>query len=713
MAAAGQGGISGSKVLKIPRISRSFLSGTTRRSFGAAALCVFGSVGSAIPAFAQSVPATAVATVVDGIDLGAIDPAVRAQDDLYRHVNSHWLENTALPADKARIGTLDHLNDVAQSRLRGLIEQAQKEVSNDPGAQKIGDLYSSFMDTATIERHGLRPLAGLLGQIDAVTDRRQLDALLPRLAQFGVDVPIGLNIEQDDREATRYVPSLSQSGLGLPDRDYYLEGDAKFVAARASYVDYLATLLRLSGRPEEALPTARAVMALETDLARAQWTRVERRDPIKGYNRIALSALPEMAPGIDWPVWLRSAGIAGKTADVLVRQPNYLTACAALLDATPIGIWRAYARVHLLSAYAPYLPQAFVDARFAFAGTTLRGTLADEPRWKRGVQLVNRKIGEQLGQRYVAAYFPPEAKRRMDELVGNLLAAYRDSIGTLDWMGPATKQEALAKLAKFGTKIGYPKRWIDYGRLQIRADDLAGNVMRANDFNDAREVAKLGHPVDHDEWGMPPQTVNAYYDPTKNEVVFPAGILQAPVFSVEADDAVNYGAIGAVIGHEISHGFDDQGSRYDGDGNLREWWTAEDRERSAAKTRGLVAQYSAFVAVPPAYHVNGALTLGENIADISGLQIAWKAYQRALGGKPAAVVDGMTGDQRFFYGFAQVWRSKSRDAALIARIKSDPHSPERFRVIGTVRNASGFYSTFGIKPGDGMYLPPKDRVSIW
>lgn len=712
MAAAGQGGISGSKVLKIPRISRSFLSGTTRRSFGAAALCVFGSVGSAIPAFAQSVPATAVATVVDGIDLGAIDPAVRAQDDLYRHVNGHWLENTALPADKARIGTLDHLNDVAQRRLRDLIEQAQKEAGNDPGAQKIGDLYGSFMDTATIERRGLRPLAGLLGQIDAVTDRRQLYALLPRLAQLGVDVPIGLDIEQDDREATRYVPSLSQSGLGLPDRDYYLEGDAKFVAARASYVDYLATLLRLSDRPEEALPTARAVMALETDLARAQWTRVERRDLIKGYNRIALSALPEMAPGIDWPVWLRSAGIAGKTADVLVRQPNYLTACAALLDSTPIGIWRAYARVHLLSAYAPYLPQAFVDARFAFAGTTLRGTLADEPRWKRGVQLVNRKIGEQLGQRYVAAYFPPEAKRRMDELVGNLLAAYRDSIGTLDWMGPATKQEALAKLAKFGTKIGYPKRWIDYGRLQIRADDLAGNVMRANDFNDAREIAKLGHPVDHDEWGMPPQTVNAYYDPTKKKSSFRPGSCRRrcsasrPTTRSTTARSVRSSGTRSATASTTRAAATTAMATCANDGPPQ---TANGSPPRPANW----SQYSAFVAVPPAYHVNGALTFGENIADISGLQIAWKAYQSALGGKPAAVVDGMTGDQRFFYGFAQVWSSKSRDDAMLARIKSDPHSPERFRVIGTVRNASGFYSTFGIEPGDGMYLPPKDRVSIW
>jgi predicted metalloendopeptidase len=379
----------------------------------------------------------------------------------------------------------------------------------------------------------------------------------------------------------------------------------------------------------------------------------------------------------------------------------------------PLATWKDYARTRLLEAYAPYLDKAFVDARFAFIGTVLAGQQENRVRWKRGVQLVDQSMGEGLGKLYVATYFPPSSKARMEELVANLLAAYKDSITTIDWMSPATRKEALAKLAKFNAKIGYPKRWIDYRVLEIRRDDLVGNVMRARSFEDARQLAKLGKPIDRDEWGITPQTVNAYYNASMNEIVFPAAFMQSPNFNPVADDAVNYGAIGAVIGHEISHGFDDEGSQFDGDGNLRDWWTAEDRERFAAKTRALVAQYSAFVAAPPAYHVNGELTLGENIADNSGLAIAYKAYRLSLGGKPAPVIDGMSGDERFFYGYAQTWRGKLREEATIAQVKADPHAPDEFRVIGAARNHPAFYSTFGVKPGDKMYLPPAERVSIW
>ena len=647
-----------------------------------------------------------------GIDHSAIDPAVRPQDDFFRHVNGRWLKTATFRPDQAYIGVGEQIYDQTQQRLRALIEAAQQQ-RDDPEATKIDDLYASFMDEAAIERRGLEPLVAELAVIDAVADRRQFAALIPRLARLGVVMPIDLSIGQDDRDATRYVPSLAQSGLGLPNRDYYLSpADAKFADVRARYVAYLARLLSLGGAVEPE-PAARVVMALETELARAQWSAVENRDPIKGYNRVAREALPALAPGLDMSVYLAGARIEGRAADLLVRQPSYLRGLGSLLESAPLETWKLYARVHLLSAYAPYLPKAFVDARFAFVGTVLSGTPQDRPRWKRGVQLVDRSIGEGLGKLYVAAYFPPENKQRMDALVANLLAAYRDSIATLDWMSPATRREALAKLAKFNTKIGYPARWIDYAALQIRSNDLVGNVMRARAFEDARLLAKLGSPVDRGEWGMAPQTVNAYYDASMNEIVFPAAYLQAPNFDAAVDDAVNYGAIGAVIGHEISHGFDDEGSQYDGDGNLRDWWTEQDKTNFAAKTKALIAQYSAFIAVLPDRHVNGELTLGENIADNSGLAIAYKAYVRFLDGKPAPTLDGLSGHERFFYGFAQAWRGAARPDAMLAQIQSDPHAPDEFRVTGTLRNHPGFYSTFGVAPGDKMYLAPADRVTIW
>jgi predicted metalloendopeptidase len=410
---------------------------------------------------------------------------------------------------------------------------------------------------------------------------------------------------------------------------------------------------------------------------------------------------------------MASAGLTGKTSNVLVRQPSYLRALSPLLASVPLDTWKAYARVRLFDAYAPFLSQEFVDTRFAFAGMVINGTKTNRPRWQRGIRLVDESLGEALGRLYVEKHFPPESKQRVEAMVANLLGAYRESISTLEWMSPETRQQALAKLAKFRVKVGYPTRWIDYGTLAIARNDLVGNVMRARRFEDARQIAKLGLAVDREEWQMTPQTVNAYYDASMNEIVFPAAYLQPPNFVPEADDAANYGSIGATIGHEISHGFDDEGSQYDGDGNLRDWWTAEDKARFKAKTAALVKQYSAFVAVPPAYHVNGELTLGENIADNAGLAMAYKAWQRSLGGKASPVIDGLTGDQRFFYGFAQTWRGKVRDAALLAQIKSDPHSPDEFRVIGSLRNHPAYYTTFGVKPGDKMYLSPADRVSLW
>ena len=654
------------------------------------------------------------APLASGIDRGLMDLSARPQDDLYANANGGWLKRTSFPPDKAHIGAAEQIYDTTQDQLRALVEDAQREPA-DAEARKLGDLYASFIDEATVEKRGLAPLTAELAAIAAVADRAQLAALLPRLARLGAGTPIAMVVGQDDRNATRYVPSFVQAGLGLPNRDYFLKlDDPKFAKVRAEYLVYLARMLALGGASAKAsADDAQAILELETGLARVQWSAVENRDPVKAYNRVALADLHALAPALDWKAYLGSAGLAGRTPDVLVRQPSYLKGLSALLDSVPLATWKAYARVRLLGAYAPFLGKDFVDARFAFVGKVLSGTTENLPRWKRGVALVDEAIGEGLGKLYVAQYFPPQSKTRMDELVANLLAAYRDSIVTLDWMSPATRQQALAKLAKFNTKIGYPKRWIDYATLEIRRDDLAGNVMRARRFEDARNLAKLGKPIDRAEWGMTPQTVNAYYDASMNEIVFAAAYLQKPNFDPAADAAANYGAIGAIIGHEISHGFDDEGAHYDGDGNLRDWWTESDKANFAAKTKALVAQYSAFVAVPPDYHVNGELTLGENIADNSGLAIAWQAYQRSLGGKPAPVIDGLSGDQRFFYGFAQAGRGKARDEALLAQIKSDPHSPDEFRVTGALRNHPGFYSTFGVKPGDKMYLPPAERVSIW
>ncbi len=666
---------------------------------------------------AASAQTIGTASSVSGIDRSAFDPTVRAQDDLFVHVNGAWLKQTEFPSDRSSIGVLDKMQDETQDKLRGLIEAAAKD-AKDQDSRKIGDLFASFMDEGRLESLGARPVARELKAIDAIGSRTQLATALARLARIGVAIPLSIYVGQDDRDSTRYVANFWQGGLGMPDRDYYLKTDDKtFSAVRANYVDYLSTLLTLAGE-KDTRATAEAVLGLETEIARLQWPRAETRDPIKAYNKVQIAALPTLAPGFDWADFMSAAGLAGprlatdKVPDVLIGQPSFVTGVAALAQSAPLASWKAYAKTRLLAAYAPFLDKAFVDAAFAFNGTTLRGTTANLPRWRRGVRLVNQSIGEDLGRLYVKAYFPPENKAKMEAIVANLMTAYRQSIGTLDWMGPETKQAAYAKLGKIMLKIGYPSTFRDYGALVIARDDLVGNVERADAFEFQRNLNKLGKPIDRGEWGMTPQTINAYYDPGMNEIVFPAAILQAPAFDPKADDAVNYGAIGAIIGHEISHGFDDQGSQYDAEGNLRVWWTPADRERFEAKTKALVAQYSAFMPVP-GYALNGELTLGENIADNSGLEIAYKAYKIALAGKPAPVIDGLSGDQRFFYGFAQAWRSKQRPQATLEQIKSDPHSPEEFRVNGTVRNHPAFYSTFGVKPGDTMYLSPDKRVSIW
>jgi predicted metalloendopeptidase len=648
-----------------------------------------------------------------GVATEYIDPSVRAQDDFFTYLNGKWIKNTEIPADKSSWGSFAKLRDDTQPILRAIIEKsAASKPANATDAQRIGDFYASFMDEPKLEQLGLTPLRGELANIAAIKDKSELPAMLAHLGQIGVTVPFDFGIHQDAKDSTKYVADIGQGGLGMPDRDYYLKADDKKLAdARAKYQVHIEKMLALAGE-KDAAAKAKAIVAFETEIAKVQWTKVENRDPVKTYNKVMLADLAKTAPGFNWQAWLDAAGIAPKTTYVIVSQPSYLKAFTGVADQTSLDTWKAYLQLHLIEGYASYLSKAFVDERFSFYGTTLSGVTEMEPRWKRGVSAVERTEGEALGKLYVEQNFPAERKARMEALVGNLLAAYKDSINKLDWMSPATKKEAQAKLAKFTPKIGYPNKWKDYSALQISRDDLVGNVMRSRVVESNRELNKLGRPIDRDEWGMTPQTVNAYYNPEMNEIVFPASILQPPFFDANADDAANYGGIGAVIGHEISHGFDDQGAQYDGDGNLRDWWTASDHKNFAAKTRMLVNQYNGYSPLP-GYNVNGELTLGENIADNSGLAIAYKAYKISLKGKPAPVINGLTGDQRFYMGWGQVWRVKMREAQQVVQVKTDPHSPGQFRANGTLMNQPAFYSAFGVKQGDKMYLAPSDRVIIW
>nr|WP_229506258.1 M13-type metalloendopeptidase [Massilia sp. BJB1822] len=665
----------------------------------------------ATSAVASKAAVSAAKNLGSGIDTQFIDAAVRSQDDFFVHLNGKWLSTTEIPADKSSWGTFAKLRDDIQPQLRAIIEESAAK-ANGADAKRIGDFYASFMDEARLEQLGIAPVKADLDRIAAIKDKRELPLLLAAAVRNGVHSPFGFGIHQDNKDSTKYVADLFQDGLGMPDRDYYLKADdAKLADTLAKYGKHVEQMLALAG-DANAAANAKAIVAFETELAKIQWTKVELRDPVKAYNKVELKKLPELMANFDWNSYLKATGIAGKVDYVIVSQPTYLKALDGLLAATPLETLKSYFQWQTVRAAAPYLSKSFVDANFAFYGTALSGVTENRPRWKRGVEVTEGALGESIGKIYVEQHFPAANKARMEELVKNLLLAYKQSINKLDWMTPATKKEAQAKLAKFTTKIGYPNKWRDYAALNVQRDDLLGNVKRSNEFDYNKELNKLGKPIDRDEWGMTPQTVNAYYNPEMNEIVFPAAILQPPFFDANADDAMNYGAIGGVIGHEISHGFDDQGAQYDGDGNLRDWWSAADHKNFEKKTGQLVKQYSAFSPLP-GYNVNGELTLGENIADNSGVAIAYKAYKLSLKGKKAPVIDGLTGDQRFFMGFAQVWRSKMREQAQIVQIKTDPHSPGKYRANGTMRNQPGFYDAFGVKPGDKMYLAPKDRVIIW
>ncbi|MDO8177771.1 MAG: M13-type metalloendopeptidase [Undibacterium sp.] len=691
-----------------------------RRSFISLAVTALCSTGIANFAFAESpapastsASAKAASKTVSGLDLQWLDKNVRPQDDFFQFMSGKWLATTEIPADRARFGAFDQLRDLSEQRSHAIIKTLATSTKLTPGSnqQKIADLYNSFMDEARAEALDISPLQADFARIDAVTKKSELPALMAQLAKLGVSLPVQSGVGQDAKDSSRYAVYVSQGGLGLPDRDYYLKDDAKLKGYRDAYLKHIEAMLTMSGQ-KDADKTAAAILALETELAKIQWSKVENRNPVKTYNKLELAKLNELLPDFDWSAYFAAAGTGGKMDYVVVRQPSFVSGLAKVMEATPIDAWKAYFKWQVLSAYAPYLSKRFVDQDFAFSSVTLRGIPTNQARWKRGVARVEEGLSEALGQLYVEKHFPAENKARMQALVNNLMLAYKQSIETLSWMSADTKKEALAKLSKFTPKIGYPDKWRDYSKLVIAKDDLVGNIMRGREVANQRQLNKLGKPVDRSEWGMSPQTVNAYYNSRQNEIVFPAAILQPPFFNALADDAVNYGGIGAVIGHEISHGFDDSGSQSDGDGNLRDWWTADDKANFGKLAGALVAQYNAYSPLP-GYQLNGALTLGENIADNSGLAIAYKAYQISLGGKPAPVLDGYTGNQRLFMGWAQVWRGKARDAEAIRLIATDPHSPSAFRGNGPLTNLPEFYSAFGVKAGDKMFVAPEKRTTIW
>ena len=646
-----------------------------------------------------------------GIDKENIDRSVRPQDDLFRHVNGKWLAEAKIPPDRPFDGAFFALRDRAEADLRAIIEDAAKAGDQaDPIKKKVGDLYASFMAEAAIEKLGTEPLKADLDIIDALKDRSQLVPTMAALQKTGIPGILAAFVSTDAKQSDRYILYVNQAGLGLPDEAYYR--DPKFEPIRTAYVAHIAKMFKLAGvaDPEK---SASRVMALETDLAKGHWDRVRSRDATKTYNKSTLADLEKANPSLHAGEWFKALGAKG-VEEVVVRQPSYLDAAAKALDEVPLDDWKLYLTWTVLRDRASLLSKAFVDEKFDFDGKTLSGTPELRPRWKRGVGMVEGALGEAAGKLYVEKHFPPKAKERMKTLVENLIAAYRVDIQALDWMSAATKAKALEKLAKFTPKIGYPDKWRDYSGLEIKPDDLVGNARRSAAFELAYNLDKLGTPVDRDEWHMTPQTVNAYYNPGMNEIVFPAAILQPPFFDMDADDAVNYGGIGAVIGHEVGHGFDDQGSKYDGDGNLTDWWTEADRAEFDKRAKALIAQYDAFEPKQlPGQHVNGALTIGENIGDLGGLTIAHKAYMLSLDGKDAATIDGMTGPQRLFMGWAQVWRAKYRDAEMSRRLATDPHSPAEFRCNGVIRNLKEFADAFDLKEGDKLYLAPEKRVRIW
>ncbi|MEK6637160.1 MAG: M13-type metalloendopeptidase [Pseudomonadota bacterium] len=698
------------------------------RLFGSAALIALASAALVSPAAAKEIkkataakPAMVKATAAGkatakpvfgtfGIDTAGMNKTVKPGDDFYQFVNGTWTAKTEIPADRSSWGGFGLLRDLSDTRTREIIESVAS-AKNAPGSsgQKVGDYFASFMDDSAIEAKGAAPLAPILAQVQIIQTPSQLAAAFGIANRLGISTPIGMGVQLDLKDNTVYSAYLGQGGIGLPDRDYYLEDNPRFVEVRTKYVTHIGNMLKLAGVADVAAKAQR-IYDLEKKIATAHWTQAQSRQVEKLYNPVATADLSAKMPGFDWPLYVQTLGIANMKT-VIATQPSALEGAAKLVSSEPIEIWKDYLTFHLIKQAAPYLSKAFVEEDFAFDGPVLSGTPVLKDRWKRGVDEINGALGEAVGELYVAKHFPPDAKTKADILVRNILAAMGKRIDALAWMAPETKVKAREKLAAIDVKIGYPTKWRDYSALKVERGDPLGNALRVQSFEYDRQLAKVGKLVDRTEWFMTPQTVNAYANPLQNEIVFPAAILQAPFFDPNADPAVNYGGIGAVIGHEISHLFDDQGRKFDPQGRLTDWWTAEDVKRFESYTAKVVKQYGAYEPLPGS-KVNGELTLGENMADLAGVTIAYDAYKISLSGKVTPVIDSYSGDQRFFLGFGQVWRNKYREANLQQRLTTDPHTPGHFRPY-VVRNLDVWYAAFGAKPGDKFYLPPAERVKVW
>jgi putative endopeptidase len=652
-----------------------------------------------------------------GVELTGMDKAVQPGDDFFQYVNGTWYKSAVIPPDRSSTGSFQNLRILSETRMQeiaaSLDAKPYDQLSDEE--KKLRDLYDAYLDQKQIDANGLKPAQGDLDFIAHLKTPEDVAAAMG-MPRMNLDGPFSVSLGVNNKNSRQYAVDVNQSGLGMPDRDYYLKADDKDLAAtRDAYKKHLAAVFTLAGM-SDADKRAAGVYDLEYKIAEAQWANADRRDTDKTYNPMSFSELKTLAPQFPWDAMFKATGIPltapGGERQVIVGEKSAFPKLAQIFADTPVAVWRDYLTVHYLHEYASFLPKAFDDENFAFYGTAVQGTTQQLPRATRATHLLDDTMGEALGKVYVAKYFPPEAKAKAVELVNNLLKAYDADIRTLAWMSPATREKALNKLHHFGVKIGYPDHWRDYSALVIKRDDLLGDAQRGGEFEWNRELVRLDNPVDKTEWGMTPPTVNAYNDFQANEIVFPAAIMQPPFFDPNADDAVNYGGIGAVIGHEISHGFDDQGSKYGADGSLDNWWTPQDRTAFEAKTKMLGAQYDSYEPLP-GLHVNGAFTMGENIADNAGITIALKAYHISLGGKPAPVLDGFTGDQRFYLSFGQIWRGKFRDGALRAQVLSNEHSPPMFRAIGTTRNQNEWYAAFHVKKGEKYYLPPDQRVHLW
>ncbi len=681
----------------------------TRRAVGVSSLALLAGCATqtAQPA-AQARPPAAIGAW--GIDLAARDLSTKPGDDFFKYANGTWAANTEIPADRTRWGTFDMLREKSDNDVRTIIEEIAL-AGGAPGTiqQKIADYYNSFLNQDAIDAAGLAPIQPEIDQIDALRTHEQVIRLMatPGVA---VNSPIAMFVGLDDRNPDRYVVNITHAGLGLPEREFYRRTDGQFPQIREAYVAHIERILGLAGQ-SNAAAKARQVMALETAIAERHWVRADRRDRERTYNLKTRAEIRALAPNFPWDAGFEASGLGG-AQDAVIAELSAMAPLARLFMATPVATWRSYLVFHLLTNNAQVLPRAIDDATFDFFGKTLNGQPQQRERWKRGVQAVNGALGEAIGQVYVQRHFPPEAKAQMLELVENVRRAYGERIDQLSWMSPETKVVAREKLAAFRPKIGYPDRWKDYSGLEVRTGDAFGNAKRQSLFDWAIEVERLSRPTDKDEWFMTPQTVNAYYNPTFNEIVFPAAILQAPFFDPNADPAVNYGGIGGVIGHEMGHGFDDQGAKSDARGVLRDWWNAEDVRRFQEVTGRLAAQYEQFEPLP-GLRLNGRLTLGENIGDNGGLQVAYHAYRLSLNGQEAPVLDGVTGDQRFFLGWAQVWRTLMRDEAMRNQVINGPHSPGYYRANGPVRNMDAWYAAFDVQPDDDLYIPREERVTVW